>query len=119
MLEIICFFGPACLAILVFNSANKEKEIPLRQYVAHYGIYVTLINGFTFLVLDLVFGHKDATLNISQSSIRFIEKYLLIGIILAVVLAVLMQVIGQKLSFKLELTKKEKKEKKQTRRLEN
>lgn len=119
MLELICFFGPACLAMLLFISANKEKEIPLRQYVAQYGIYVTLINGFTFLVLDLVFGHKDAILNISQSSIGFIEKYLLIGIIFSVIIAVLIQVISQKISFKLEVTKKEKRIKKQIRRLEN
>ena len=106
MLEIICFFGPACIAMLIFTSVNKEKEITVCHYLVQYGVYVTLINGITFLLIGLVFGHLEEVVNISQSSIEFIIKYLTIGIVLAVVLSAA-YIIRLKVGFKLEVKNKE------------
>lgn len=85
MIQIICFFCPAFLAVDLFERKQKQP-LTLKQFITAYIIFVGIINLLCLSVVAGVFHHPDYVVDSGLFNIGFTFKYLLLCFSLSVVL---------------------------------
>lgn len=87
MIQVVCFFAPAFLAVLLFEKKNG-RSFSRREFVSIYAILVGIINMVCCFTIAVVFRHPEYILGSGIFSMSFVLRYLLLGFGLAVMIPV-------------------------------
>jgi len=85
MMQLICFFAPAFLAVYLYEK-NAGELFSAKRFFVSYITFAGIINMLCLGAVAVLLHHPDYVLNSNMISIGFSFKYLLLGYALAAVL---------------------------------
>lgn len=102
MMQLICLFSPAFLAVAILQKIRKE---PLRNwdFAFTFAIFAGVINMLSTAVLALLFRHPEAVLSDSGFSASLVFKYLALSFVFALVTPYLYDVLRQTVKIELSI----------------
>lgn len=116
MINIILFFFPAAISLIVKEKYFKEK-LNNKEYALLYIKYNVLINLISFGILTLYSFGNFVSISYSLDTLSFVFKYLVMTFILSLVVPVLDEYFKKNIDIKLEIRKIEvKNEKRKTKK---
>lgn len=86
MVQLVCFFTPAILAVKLFEI---KRQVPFthRQFISLYVLLVGIINMVCCGVIAIIFQHAEYVISVDELfTAIFTLKYLLLGFAVAVIL---------------------------------
>lgn len=104
MLEFICYFMPSFISLNIYKNLVKMKD--LKQFIIHYGIFVSLNNLFTLLIVMI--KNLDKSFEFSMISVTYCFKYLFFSIIFSIIMPYIIQIINRNIEINVEVKKNEK-----------
>lgn len=85
MIQILCFFMPACIATWAFEK-RTENKLNIKELIFVYAIFVGIINVVCLTVITVVFQHPHYIINSQIFSVAFSLKYILLSLFVAAIL---------------------------------
>lgn len=113
MMQFICYFFPAMIAVWLTEIFYKEN-FTTKKIIYYYSLYTILLNTIIFLTLVLFFNPEPSFLAPEGFSYAFTLKYFGLSLVLSVVIPFIFKLIKKniKINIDIEETKDKKEEKK-------
>ena len=92
MIQFICYFFPAIVAVWITEACMKEN-FNLKKFIYHYGMYTALINITIYMIITLFFSPVITYLTPESFTYNFTIKYLGIALLLAIALPIIYKII--------------------------